>query len=139
MAFLRVVPLTVFPLIIYNLLAAGFLGYGGINYLNYDVISFSLASDALFHLKLSELIIAFALILLFVELIKATKFGAQTLLDHMISTVVFIVYLIEFISVFTAATPVFFLLTLIALLDVLAGIAISISSARRDVAFGPNL
>ncbi|EEA93703.1 conserved hypothetical protein [Pseudovibrio sp. JE062] len=42
-------------------------------------------------------------------------------------------YLIEFLSVQEAATPLFLLLMTITFLDVIAGFIITLSGARRDV------
>jgi hypothetical protein len=46
---------------------------------------------------------------------------------------VFVAYLLEFVLVAEAATSLFFILTAIALIDLLAGFAVSLRTATRDV------
>jgi hypothetical protein len=50
--------------------------------------------------------------------------------------VLFIVCLVQFLLVPNFTTSVFFVLMLMVLLDVLAGVIVTIVSARRDVAVG---
>ena len=80
--------------------------------------------------------ICMGLFLLFFEIIKATRVGANTIIDHLLSTFVFIAFLVEFLLVEGAAHSVFFILMMIALVDVLAGFTVSIRSATRDVNVG---
>ena len=49
-----------------------------------------------------------------------------------LSTLVFIAYLVEFLTVREAATSVFFILMCVTLVDVIAGFSITITGARRD-------
>ena len=51
----------------------------------------------------------------------------------MLSTVLLIVFIIEFILLKVAANSVFFLLTIMSLVDVVAGFSIAITGAERDV------
>lgn len=100
------------------------------------VFELNMVSGAVWRLDLGGLILLGALLMLFIELIKATKTDASSLWDHALSTLVFIVFLIEFLLVAPAANTVFFLLTVIALIDVIAGYSITIRAARRDFAVG---
>ena len=94
-------------------------------------------SGALWQFTLSDLMVAGTLFLLFVEVLKATRTGGNSLVDHALSTVVFIACLIEFLVVPQAATSLFFFITLIALIDVIAGFSVTIRAARRDFSVGP--
>ena len=87
----------------------------------------------------SDLFITGALFLLFIELIKATRTDKSSLVDHALSTLVFIGCLVEFLLVKQAAHSTFFIITLITLIDVVAGYSITISAARRDFGVGDNL
>jgi hypothetical protein len=51
----------------------------------------------------------------------------------MASTALFVVFLIEFLLFGPAASSVFFLLMIMAVVDVVAGFTISITGAGRDV------
>jgi hypothetical protein len=73
---------------------------------------------------------------LFVELIKSTYTSAASLFDHGLSMLVFIICIIEFLVVDSAATSVFFFVMMGALIDVVAGFTIGIRVARRDLTIG---
>jgi hypothetical protein len=83
-----------------------------------------------------DLLILVSLILLFVELLKSTSTGTSAIVNHALSMFVFIICLIEFLLHPAFATSVFFLIMVMSLLDVLAGVVVTIVSARRDVEFG---
>ena len=61
--------------------------------------------------------------------------GRQQVVDHLLSTFVFVAFLVEFLLVEGAAHPVFFVLMVISLIDVLAGFSVSLRAAGRDVSF----
>jgi hypothetical protein len=80
----------------------------------------------------SDVLLAITLIMLFFETIKATRSSSRSVIDHMLSTMVFVGALIEFLLVPQAATSTFALIVLIALIDVIGGYTVSIRTARRD-------
>jgi hypothetical protein len=65
--------------------------------------------------------------------LKATRTSTRSLFDHLLSTVVFIGALVEFLLVPQAATSVFAILLVMALIDVLGGWSVSMRAARRDL------
>jgi hypothetical protein len=135
MRLLSALPFTLFALLIYN----GFAFTAGVtdpNFWSTTVLSVAMVSGANFQLLASDLLIAAGLFFLFVEILKATRIGKAALVDHMLSVLVFVAFLVEFLIVPEAATSVFFILMGISLIDVIAGFSISITGARRDVAFG---
>ena len=80
-----------------------------------------------------DLLIAFAILLLWVELIKSTRIGMRSVMDHILAMALFIAMLVEFLLVKQAGTSTFFLLMTIALVDVLAGFIIGMRAGRRQV------
>jgi hypothetical protein len=106
----------------------------------FDTVLFTvpMLSGATWTFTLADLLIAFTLFLLFVEILKATSTGGSSLVDHALSTLVFVACLIEFLVVPEAATSVFFILVMTALIDVIAGFSVTIRAARRDFAVGPE-
>ena len=54
-------------------------------------------------------------------------------MDHLLSTVLFIVMLVEFLLLRQAATGTFFLMMMISFLDVIGGFSVSIRTAQRDI------
>ncbi|MEX2742573.1 hypothetical protein AB3480_14630 [Rhizobium mongolense] len=133
---IAVMPLMVIPFLLYNMTMAGLMSGGGIPALQHDIIVLSMISGAIWSMALGDLFIVVALVILFFEILKATRNGSGSLLNHMLSMLVFIAFLVEFLLVQDAATQVFFILMTIALIDVIGGFAVSIRSAGRDVSIG---
>jgi hypothetical protein len=130
------VPLMLIPFILYNLAMFGVFGGGGIDALETVVVSVDMMSGAIWTMSIGDLFIVVSLIILFFEILKATRRSSLALLDHLFSMALFIVFLVEFLLVQGAATQIFFILMLITLVDVVAGFTVSIKSASRDVAIG---
>ena len=80
-------------------------------------------------------LVAIALVLLFVEIMKSTQTSNRSIIDHVLSLFVFVAFLVEFLLVQGAAYSLFFTLMLTALVDVLAGFSVTIRSSGRDVNF----
>ena len=81
---------------------------------------------------LGDAILLLAIVFLFLEILKSTSTGTSTIINHAISMMLFIVCLIQFLLLPNFATSTFFILMSMALLDVLAGVVVTIVSARRD-------
>lgn len=120
-------PLLIIPIAIYNIMA--FLIPTD---WKTDLTTVNMMSGAQWSITISDLIIVLALILLFFEIIKATRHTQRSLVDHMLSTVVFIGALIEFLLVKQAGTSLFAILLAICLVDVVGGYSVSIRSAGRS-------
>ena len=101
-----------------------------------QIFSIGMISEASWTLTLGDLVILITLVLLFVELIKATRTGGSSIVDHALSTILFVLCLVEFLLVPEAATSVFFFIMIVTLIDVVAGFSITIRAARRDFGFG---
>lgn len=127
------VPLLIIPFILFNLGLTGMLGGEAGDPWSMVVFSLTMMSGGLWELTLGDTLIILALVLLFVEMVKATRTSNASVVDHLLSTFVFVAFLVEFLLVNGAAHSVFFTLMVIALFDVLAGFSISIRSAGRDI------
>lgn len=132
-ALIASLPLTVIPFLIYNVLAL--FGGTGLSFQS-EMLSIPMVSGAIFAMTFADLLVAGALVMLFFEILKATKIGRAALIDHILSVLVFVAYLVEFLVLPQAATSLFFILMVVSLVDVIAGFSISITGARRDVSFG---
>ena len=97
------------------------------------VVSVPMQSGAIWTITAGDCLIALSLVFLFFEVLKATRSYMRTIIDHMLSTLVFIGALIEFLLVKEAATSVFATLLLISLVDVIGGWTVSMGAARRDI------
>lgn len=97
------------------------------------IFSVPMQSGATWSVTAGDLLLALSLVFLFLEVVKATRSYTRTIVDHILSTLVFVGALIEFLLVKQAATSVFALLLLISLVDVIGGWTVSMGSARRDI------
>ena len=138
MRFFTVFPLMIVPVVIYNVLALGGATLSTIENmrlrLDTDFLSVPMASGAVWHITPGHALIGGSLLMLFFELIKSTGIGRAAVMNHGFSLVLFIVCLVEFLLLPAFATSVFFLVMVMALLDVMAGFMVTIAAARRDFA-----
>lgn len=132
---IRAIPLLLFVFLFYNAIVLA----GGANpddVLRQVVLPIPMLNGHTWTFTWGDLVILFLLIMLFVELLKATYTSTASLLDHGLSMLVFVVCLIEFLMVRQAQTSVFFFITVATLIDVIAGYTIGIRVARRDLSIG---
>ena len=132
-------PLLVVPLIVYNLFV--FMGGSAMAPAQMwaePVFTVTMVSGLPWTLTMGDLLLTASLALLFIEVIKTTRTGTSSIVDHMLSTAVFVACLVEFLLVDQAATSTFFLLMVMALFDVMAGFSVTIRGARRDFGVGPE-
>jgi hypothetical protein len=132
---LSLIPLMVIPFVLYNLISFGFIAEGGASPFAAQVFSMNMMSGGTFSLSLGDLLLLISLIMLFFEILKSSRTSNASVVDHLLSTLVFVAFLVEFLLVKSAATPVFFILMTMAFIDVLAGFSVTIRSAGRDVNF----
>lgn len=125
-----------FPLLIFIVIAYNILVFASGSALQDQLFSLNMISGGVWIFTVADAVLCAALLLLFVELLKATRTDSSSIIDHALSTLVFIGCLVELIVVGKAATSVFFFITLICLIDVVAGYSITIRAARRDFAMG---
>ena len=129
------IPLMLLPFILFNLIAFVF---GGAETFSNPLFTADMLSGAQFSLTVADALIIVGVACLFVEILKATRTGSTTLTDHILSMLVFVLFLVEFITVAAAAQSVFLVLTVIAFIDVIAGFSVTIRAARRDIGYGPD-
>lgn len=125
-------PLLVIPFIVYN--AVAFLMFGAKpDGWAAELFHVTMVSGVLWQLSWGDLLLVIGLVCLFFEVLKSTNTGRTSIVEHMLSTALFVIYLVEFLLVGAAASSVFFLLMMMSLVDVVAGFSISITGAGRDV------
>jgi O-antigen ligase len=134
------IPWLVLAIILYNVIAFSSSwpppGADGVTVFNDSLMSVGVISGATWTLTVGDFVTIVTLILLFVELIKATRTGGSSIVDHALSMILFMICLVEFLVVRQAATSVFFFILVVTLIDVIAGFSITIRAARRDFGFG---
>lgn len=124
-------PLLILPFLTYNAVAF-FTGMDPAIW-GTQLFTVPMVSNAVWALTAGDLMLVFGLGCLFFEMLKSTNSGRSSIVEHMLSTVVFVIFLVEFLLVGFSASSTFFLLMIMALLDVVAGFSISITAAGRDV------
>ena len=122
-------PLLVIPVAIYNMIAFLTPGVGWTD----TVATFHLISGHDWTITSQDLLIAFAILLLPLEILKATRMGVRSIIDHVLSFVLFVAMLVEFILVKQAGTSTFFILMMISLVDVMGGFIVTLRTAQRDM------
>ncbi|WP_234050894.1 MULTISPECIES: hypothetical protein [unclassified Xanthobacter] len=128
------VPLLIIPLALFNIVAflTPSLDWSS------PLALISMLSGAQWKITLAEAFIAVCLLFLFFEILKSTRISSRSLVDHMLSILLFVVSLAEFLLVPQAGKSVFALLLCVMLLDVVAGFSVSIRVAQRDFAVRPD-
>jgi len=128
-------PLLILPLVLYNVVALLFMGSNTDGWQT-QMFSVSMLSGSSWSLTAGDLMLVLGLGCLFFEVLKATQTGRSSVVEHMLSMLVFVVFLVEFLLVGGATSSVYFLLMMMSLFDVVAGFTVSITSAGRDVTMG---
>lgn len=120
-------PLLLIPLAIYNIIA--FLmpevAFGT------PLLKLMLMSGVEWQVTLSDVLVAVGIFLLMFEVIKGARPGAKYLTDHLLSLIVFGAAAAEFVLWPKFGTSTYFLLTSLALVDFLSGLALR--TRRRAV------
>ena len=121
-------PLLLIPLAIYNIIV--FL-MPGVSFTD-PLVKLTLMSGAEWTVTLSDVLLTLGILLLLAEVIKGARPGAKYLTDHLLSLIVFGAAAAEFVLWPKFGTSTFFLLTALALVDFLSGLALR--TRRRAVA-----
>src|SRR5213079_406368 len=113
-------PLLLIPLAIYNIIA--FL-MPGVRF-GEPLFKLALMSGTEWPVTLSDVLLAVGILLLLAEVIKGARPGAKYFTDHLLSLIVFGAAAAEFVLWPKFGTSTYFLLTALALVDFLSGLAL---------------
>ena len=122
-------PLLLIPFAIYNIIAFLMPGVAW----TAPVTTVHMMSGQDWVLTWEDILIAFSILLLAVEIMKSTRIGMRTIVDHVLAMALFVAMLVEFLLVQRAGTSTFFLLMMISLVDVMVGFIVSIRSSQRQI------
>jgi hypothetical protein len=109
-------PLLLVPFVLYNLFAFLF----GVTDWNAPIFSVQLISGGEWKIGWGDLLVALAILLLFVEIVKSARIGSRGII-------------VEFLMVERAASSTFFLLMVAEFVDVVGGFTVSVRTAQRDI------
>src|SRR5262245_20141586 len=126
-------PLTALVVIAYNVLAflPGFAPGA-------EIAEFTMTSGATVALTTGDALVLAGLVVLFFEMLKSARPRGGAIIDHILSVGVFIIALVEFLLVPFAGTASFLIITILCIIDVVAGFSVSIIAARRDFSVGSD-
>lgn len=128
------IPLFLYVLVVANLvMLAGPVEESMMNIILFD---FNLPSQRVVVTTVSDALILVSVFILYIETFKATRTSVISIVDHALSLLVFIVFLIEFLVVPRLGNVTFLILTTAALMDVVMGFTVTISTAKRDFTMG---
>ena len=122
-------PLLLIPFAIYNIIA--FLMPGVSWTAAFTTVHMVSGGD--WSMSAGDMLITLGILLLFGEIMKSTRIGIRTVVDHALSLILFLGMLVEFLLVKQAASATFFLLLVISFIDVMGGFAVTLRSAQRDL------
>jgi len=131
-------PYLLVPVVIYNLMAL-FAEPASVETTpaitaTLQAIAFSLPmlSGVTLHVTWAEVLLISAVAFLFVEVIKSTNTASVGIVNHILSMLLFVLCLMQFLMFTNFATGTFLVITCMVLVDALAGMVVTIISARRD-------
>ncbi len=130
-------PLLAISLVIYTILSlTGAADTAELAWHQVEVLKLPMASGVDWSVKFGDIFLLFSNSLLFAELLRSTKSGTESIMNHAFSFVVFLVAFLMFLFLKEFANSVFFLFLTMTLLDFMAGFIVTTVTARRDLSVG---
>ena len=126
-------PLLLVPFAIYNIVV--FL-MPGVSWTG-TLATVHMMSGADWAMSGGDMLVALAVLLLFVEMMKAARAGTRGFVDHGLSVLLFLGMLAEFLLVKQAAAATFFLLLVMSFFDVLGGVTLALRARQRELIIAP--
>ena len=122
-------PLLLVPFALYNMIAF-------LLDLPFDtaLYSFSLLSGQSMAVSAGDVLVILGVLLLYLEILKVTRLAGRTVMDHLLSVMLFAAMVFEFVSVPRAATSAFLVLLVLSFIDVIGGLSLAAPDARRSIA-----
>lgn len=118
------------PLFAFVALAYNYVVFQDPGWIDASIAEFELQSGASWVLTGEDLILVVSIAILYVEVVKATIADSWSMLDHLLSLMVFTACIVEFLLVPEVATSTFLLITLMTFVDVIAGFSVSYATRR---------
>jgi hypothetical protein len=128
-AFYRQVPLIGVLAVVYLIVAAVFEGVLD----RFVFQNLALPSGRQWSFLVRDLFVVVGLFLLYLEILKSTRSGRGQIVEHIVSMLVFVGCLLLFLLVAKTGSTTFLLITVMSVIDVVAGFTVSIVAARRDL------
>jgi hypothetical protein len=101
-----------------------------------EVVTIQQLSGDVWHINGGDVFLAFSMMLLFIEIIRSTRSGGESIVNHAFSALVFVAGLMLFLTRPGYGNSVFFIFLAMTALDFMAGFIITSVAARRDTTIG---
>ncbi|MFL6799084.1 MAG: hypothetical protein ACJ8F3_16925 [Xanthobacteraceae bacterium] len=121
-------PLLLIPFALYNIIAL-LLNMP----LSETVFTVPLAAERRLPVTTADLLLILAMLLLYLEVLKAARLGAKSVMDHVLAFILFGAMAAELAVVPQVATATLLLLTVLAFLDFLIGISLAGRGKRQEI------
>ena len=124
---------TMFPMLTFSLMAYAVVTLVvGQGWIDAEMVTIQMISGNDWRIRAGDLFLMISLVFLFIEILRATKTGTDSLLNHALSAVLFVAALLLFITVNGFGNSIFFLFVMMTALDFMAGFIVTTVTARRD-------
>ncbi|MGI8841815.1 MAG: hypothetical protein ACR2F8_13700 [Caulobacteraceae bacterium] len=136
MRFLAAAPLLLLPVAAYNLFFLGLADRlwtaGAHARLTAPLFTLTTAPGGVWPVSVADLMVAGGLVVMFIELLKAAPSRRIALINHSLTLVLFVACLVELLLAPACATSTFFLITLMLLLDAVAGFIVTVARHESE-------
>lgn len=122
-------PLLLIPLAIFNIIVFLMPGLS----LTTPLASVALKSGTIWNVTAGDVLLALAALLVLIEMVKAARPGGKSIVEFLLSILLCGCAIAEFVMLPPFGTSVFFLLIVMAVVDVIGSLAIGTQSRRRVV------
>ena len=130
-------PLLAISLIVFAVLTlTGAVGTADLAWYDVKFAELPMVSGDMWIVSWGDIFLLASMGLLFVELLRSTRTGSESIMNHALSVVVFVFALLLFIIVEGFGNSVFFLFMSMTFLDFMAGFIVTTVTARRDLSVG---
>lgn len=131
---------TMFPLLTFSLVIYGITTLaGGQGWVDARMVELVMISGNRWEIAYGDAFLMLSLVFLFVEILRSTKTGTDSLLNHALSAVLFVAALLMFITLDGYGNSIFFIFVMMTALDFMAGFIVTTVTARRDFGVSGSL
>lgn len=121
-------PLLLIPFALYNMVA--FL----LNMPFTDTLfTIPLMADRQMAVSTGDVLVAVGMLLLYVEFLKAGRFGTKAIMDHLLSFILLVAMAAELVLVPRAATSTLLLLAVLAFVDLITGLSVGAQRRQQEI------
>ena len=130
------VPLLFLPVGLYAVMAltlpGGWASMGAQAQISQPLMTLAMGSGAHWPISLGDIMVSAGLVLLFIELLRPTENRHAAMINHGLSMVLFLLCCVGFLLLPAFTTTCFFLISVMVLLDAIAGFMGTIAALRHE-------